>query len=133
MHAPRTCDAETDMGMDRDRPIERLLPLRPVEFEVLLSLAAGERHGYGIIQDADARGLARPPDVGTLYRALRRMEDQGLIRASERRQAADAGDERRNYYRITPLGLRVARAEARRFAALARAARIGGLLEGDLP
>ncbi len=117
--------------MDRERSIDRFLPLRPVELEVLLSLAAGERHGYGIIQDAEARGISRPPDVGTLYRALRRMEDSGLIVASGRRQAPDAADERRHYYRITPLGLRVARAEAKRFAAIARAARSGGLLEGD--
>ena len=117
------------MGTDRERPVERFLPLRPVEFDILLSLAAGERHGYGIIQDAESRGLAAPPDVGTLYRALRRMEDQGLIGASARRAAPDTGDERRNYYRITALGLRVARAEARRIAALARAAISSGLLE----
>jgi DNA-binding PadR family transcriptional regulator len=117
--------------MDRERPLDRFLPLRPVEFNVLLSLAAGERHGYGIIQDAEARGLAGVPDVGTLYRALRRMQDQGLIADSLRRPAADADDERRNYYRITPLGLRVARAEAQRYAALTRAARLGGLLEGQ--
>lgn len=118
------------MGMDRERPVERFLPLRPVEFDVLLSLAVGERHGYGIIQDVEARGGMVVPDVGTLYRALRRMQEQGLIGASERREAPDAGDERRNYYRITPLGLRVGRAEARRLEALTRAARIGGLLEG---
>ena len=117
------------MGTDRALPIERLLPLRPVEFNILLSLASGDRHGYGIIRDAEVRGLPGVPDVGTLYRALRRMQDQGLIIESRRRPAADADDERRNYYRITPLGLRLARAEARRMAALARAARIGGLLE----
>ena len=117
------------MGTDRELPVERFLPLRPVEFDVLLSLAAGERHGYGIIQDADARGLTTVPDVGTLYRALRRMQDQGLIDAADRRAAADAGDERRHYYRITPLGHRVARAEAYRLAALTRAARASGLLE----
>ena len=116
--------------MDREKPIDRFLPLRPVEFNVLLSLAAGERHGYGIIQDAEERGVLGVPDVGTLYRALRRMQDDGLISESARRSAPDAGDERRNYYRVTPLGLRVARAEARRMAALTRAARIGGLLEG---
>lgn len=114
--------------MDRELPIDRFLPLRPVEFHVLLSLAAGERHGYGIIRDAEARGETSVPDVGTLYRALRRMEDQGLIGSAERREAPDAGDERRHYYRITPLGLRVARAEARRMAALTQAARLGGLL-----
>ncbi len=116
------------MAMDRERSIDRFLPLRPVEFHVLLSLAAGERHGYGIIQDAEGRGETTVPDVGTLYRALRRMQDQGLIEAADRREAPDAADERRNYYRIAPLGLRVARAEARRLAALARAARVGGLL-----
>lgn len=117
------------MAMDRERPVERFLPLRPVEFDILLSLAAGERHGYGIIQDAEARGLTVVPDVGTMYRALRRMQDQGLIDAADRRRAPDAGDERRNYYRVTPLGLRVGRAEARRMAALARAAMTSGLLE----
>jgi DNA-binding PadR family transcriptional regulator len=116
-------------GMDRERGIERFLPLRPVEFHILLSLASGERHGYGIIQDAEARGEPSVPDLGTLYRALRRMEDQGLIGAAARREAPDAGEERRNYYEIRPLGLRVARAEARRLAALTRAARLGGLLE----
>lgn len=118
------------MGMDRARPVDRFLPLRPVELHVLLSLAAGDRHGYGIIQDAEARGEANPPDVGTLYRALRRMQDQGLIGPSDRRPAPDADDERRHYYRITPLGLEVARAEARRLAALTRAATLGGLIEG---
>ena len=119
------------MGMDRERPLARFLPLRPVEFHVLLSLATGERHGYGIIQDVEARDAASVPDVGTLYRALRRMEDQGLIGAADRRLAPDAGDERRNYYRLTALGLRVARAEARRLEALTRAARLGGLLEAN--
>ena len=116
--------------MDRERPVERFLPLRPVEFHILLSLAAGERHGYGIIQDTQARGETKVPDVGTLYRALHRMQDQRLIKAGQRRRAPDASDERRNYYRITDLGLRVARAEASRMAVLTRAARLGGLLEG---
>jgi DNA-binding PadR family transcriptional regulator len=115
--------------MDKPLPIDRFLPLRPVEFHVLLSLATGERHGYGIIQDAEERGERTLPDVGTLYRALRRMEDQGLIGTAGRRPARDAGDERRIYYRITPLGLSVARAEAARMQALMRAARAGGLLQ----
>jgi DNA-binding PadR family transcriptional regulator len=115
------------MGMDRDR-IEAYLPLRPVEFHILLSLAAGARHGYGIIQDAEARGEVAAPDVGTLYRALARMQERRLIRPASQRPAADAGDERRHYYSMTDLGLRVARAEARRLESLTRAARLGGLL-----
>lgn len=107
------------MGTDRDR-IE-YLPLRPVEFHILLSLAASDRHGLGIIQDIEARGDVTP-DVGTMYRALARMVESGLI------ETVDAVDDRRVDYRITSRGVRVARAEARRLEALARAARVGGLL-----
>src|SRR5258708_40354658 len=115
-------------GMDRDRGIDKHLPLRRVEFHILLSLAASERHGYGIIQDIDARGETTVPDVGTMYRALARMVENRLIKAVARRSAPDAGEERRKYYRITDAGVRVARAEARRREALMRAARLGGLL-----
>jgi DNA-binding PadR family transcriptional regulator len=99
------------------------LPLRPVEFHVLLSLARGARHGYGIMQDAAARtGEDVIPDVGTLYRALHRMVEAGLIEPTASR------DERRNEYRITTLGRRVAEAESQRLATLVRAARAGGFL-----
>jgi hypothetical protein len=56
------------MGADRNRGIDKHLPLRRVEFHILLSLAAGERHGYGIIQDIEARGETSVPDVGTALR-----------------------------------------------------------------
>jgi DNA-binding PadR family transcriptional regulator len=115
--------------MDRDRrTIDDRPSLRPVEFLILLSLAAGERHGYGIIQDIQDRGGAPVPDVGTMYRALARMVEARLIQPAARRPASDAGDERRNYYRITEAGHRAAIAEARRLEALTRAARLGGLL-----
>lgn len=117
------------MAMDRPRSVPDDRPsLRPVEFHILLSLAAGDRHGYGIIQDIQERGDASVPDVGTMYRALARMVEAGLIEGAARRAAADAGDERRNYYRITEAGRRVAMAEARRLESLTRAARLGGLL-----
>ena len=116
------------MGVDRDRGIDKRLPLRRVEFHILLSLASGERHGYGIIQDIEARGETSVPDVGTMYRALARMVEAGLIEAAARRPAPDRGDERRNYYRITSAGMRVARAEAQRLELLTQAARLGGLL-----
>jgi len=121
------------MSMDRDRRgIDQHLPLRSVEFHILLSLVAGERHGYGIIQDIADRGETAVPDVGTMYRALARMVENGLIQAAVRRAAIDAGDERRNYYRITDKGLRMAKAEARRLDILMRAARSGGLLAKEL-
>jgi DNA-binding PadR family transcriptional regulator len=112
------------MGTDRDR-IDAHLPLRPVEFHILLSLATGARHGYGVIQDIEARGDAAVPDVGTMYRALARLVEHTLIEGVATR---DATDDRRINYRITPLGLRVAKAEARRLESLADAARVGGLL-----
>jgi DNA-binding PadR family transcriptional regulator len=106
--------------------------LRQVEFHILLSLAAGERHGYGIIQDIEARGETSVPDVGTMYRALARMVEAGLIEPAARRAVPETGDERRNYYRITSIGLCVARAEARRLEGLMRAARVGGLLPKEV-
>ena len=116
--------------MDRRRQSPAaFLPLRPVEFHILLSTAGGERHGYGIIQDAESRGEASVPDVGTLYRALRRLREQGLVAEAEAPATEASTDERRNYYRITEFGLEVARAEARRLESLTRAARAGGLLE----
>lgn len=115
------------MAMDRRRP-EADTPLRRVEFHILLSLATSERHGYGIIQDIQERGDTSIPDVGTMYRALARMVESGLIDAAARRPAPDADDERRNYYRITSRGRQVAREEARRMELLLRAARAGGLL-----
>ena len=120
------------MGMDRDRrTIDDRLPLRPVEFHILLSLAAGERHGYGIIQDIQERGGAPVPDVGTMYRALARMVEARLIEAAARRPAPDARHERRNYYRITEAGRRVATAEARRLAALTMLVVVGWLAVAD--
>ena len=117
------------MGMDRNRRgPDSQLRLRAVEFHILLSLAAGERHGYGIIQDIQGRGETAVPDVGTMYRALARMVENRLIDAAARRPASDVSDERRNYYRITDMGRRVAMAEARRLELLTQAARIGGLL-----
>src|SRR4051794_11947466 len=93
------------------------MALRPVEFHVLLALAAEERHGYGILQEVDALtegDLQIEP--GTLYRALHRMLKDGWVAESPRRPVADLDDERRRYYRLTPLGRRVAIGEAERLA-----------------
>ena len=104
------------------------LPLRPVEFDILLALGDGERHGYAILQEALRRsGGATMLEPGTLYRALRRMRQAGLV-AEAQGPAAASDDERRRYYRLTALGRRVAAGEAERMAGLVLAARTCGLL-----
>ncbi len=98
---------------------DRFLPLKPVAFQILLSLADGERHGYAITQDIAARTSARMNiEPGNLYRSLKAMLDDGLIEESERRPAPDLDDQRRRYCRITALGRRVAAAETVRLEAL---------------
>lgn len=109
---------------ERPDPVDRHLPLKPVAFQILLSLADGERHGYGITQDISSRTSARMRiEPGNLYRSLRPMLDGGLIEESTRRPAPDLDDERRRYYRITALGRRVAAAETARLAEVVREAR----------
>jgi DNA-binding PadR family transcriptional regulator len=103
-----------------------------VEFYILLALAEGNLHGYGIIQGTLERseGGVRL-DPGTLYRAITRLADSGLLEEAERQPAADLADRRRRYYAITELGREVARAEAERMAGLvddARASRLIGNL-----
>ena len=118
--------------MTPPRDVNVLLPLRPVVFQVLLSLADGERHGYAIVRDIAERSSARMQlEPGNLYRTLRFMLEQGLIEESERRPAPEADDERRRYYRITRFGFRVAQAEALRLAELVREARARDLLKGS--
>ena len=103
---------------------DRFLPLTSVVFEILLALAAGERHGYEIMQDVERRTDGRIVlHPGTLYRALGRLLDQGLIEELDERPAADRDDERRRYYRLSTLGGAVARAEVERLAGQVSAAR----------
>jgi DNA-binding PadR family transcriptional regulator len=110
-------------------PPSRLPSLRPVELEILVSLADEERHGYAIMQEtAERTGGALRLDPGTLYRALERMRKGGLVAESTRRRDSEADDERRRYYRITALGRRAARAEMERLEELVRAGRRSRLL-----
>jgi DNA-binding PadR family transcriptional regulator len=115
------------MTVDRAE-LERLLPLPPATFHILLALVGQERHGYAIIQDVEARteGELRL-SAGTLYRSIARMVEQGLITEVTRRPSARLDDERRRYYRITPFGTAAARAEMARLSQLVRLARARGL------
>jgi DNA-binding PadR family transcriptional regulator len=114
--------------MDRPR-IDVHLPLTPVAFEILLALADGEQHGYRIMQEVEARSDRRVTlHPGTLYRALARLLESGLIDELDERPTR-GDDERRRYYRLTPLGIAVAKAEADRLASQVASARARRLLQ----
>jgi DNA-binding PadR family transcriptional regulator len=106
------------------------LPLTPVAFEILLSLASGEQHGYAIMLDVERRtNGAISLHAGSLYRALNRLLEAGLIDDVDDRPDRD-DDERRRYYRLTAKGREVARGEARRLELQVEAARQRRLLPG---
>ena len=118
------------MQFDPDE-LNALLPLPPVTFHILVALAREDRHGYAIIRDVEERtGGELRLSAGTLYRSIQRLLDQGLIVETRERPAPELDDERRRYYRITPFGAEVARADARRMAGLLRMARAQGLVIG---
>ena len=96
-----------------------LTPLSPAVFHILLSLGEGDRHGYAIRREVALRtGGKLRLGPGVLYGSIARMLDLGLIEESGDRPDAHLDDERRRYYRITPLGRRVVQAEAARMREL---------------
>jgi DNA-binding PadR family transcriptional regulator len=109
------------------------LPLPVAEFHILVALADGARHGYGIMQavEAESGGSVRL-GPGTLYSALKRMTERGLIEETRSAARPAPHDERRFYYRVTALGGAVVAAETRRMeecVAMARRTRLAGRLE----
>jgi len=105
--------------------VEEFLPLSLPVFHMLLSLTEGERHGYAlkreILQRTDKRVNL---GSGALYGAINKMLEQELIVESDERPDPHLDDERRRYYRITPLGRRVVRAEVARLRALIQLAEV---------
>lgn len=103
---------------------EALVPLAPHVFEILLSLSDGDRHGYVIIKDIEARSRGQIRlSTSTLYAAIRRLLTQGLVADVGDRPADVSGGPPRRYYRITDYGRDVARLEAERAQRVAREAR----------
>jgi DNA-binding PadR family transcriptional regulator len=98
------------------------LPLTPQQFHILLSLVDGARHGYAILLEVKERTAGElKMGTGTLYTALARLVDLRLVLDTDRQDA------RRRYYRLTPLGRAVLRAETARLEALVRHAHAGGV------
>lgn len=108
--------------------VDDLLPLQPAVFHILMVLAERDNHGYAIIGAIAARTDGRVKiGAGTLYRSVQRMLEDGLVSEIDERPAPEDDDERRRYYRITPLGRKAARGEAQRLADLVKLARESGL------
>jgi DNA-binding PadR family transcriptional regulator len=108
------------------------LPLTPAVLHILLALGDGERHGYGIMQEiaafTDGKLRIGP---GTLYRSIKQMMADGLIEESGERPDPALDDERRRYYRLTQLGVSVARAEVQRLTELIAVAQSRQMLKPD--
>lgn len=106
----------------RRRPPEP--PLKPAAFLILVSLSAGDRHGYALRRAVAERsnGTVRLGPA-SLYRTIAALLEAGAIEESERRPAPELDDERRRYYRLTERGRQTLRAEVRRLEELTAAAR----------
>jgi DNA-binding PadR family transcriptional regulator len=110
---------------------EDFLPLNSRDFLILLALSEGERHGYGIVKDAEAQSGGQVYlDPANLYRALRRMLRDGLVKDLGEK-AADSEGAPRRYYSLTALGRKVLSLEATRIARLSDEARARGLVRKE--
>jgi DNA-binding PadR family transcriptional regulator len=104
-------------------------PLTPAVFHILLALADGEKHGYGIMKDIEVQTGGRiKMGPGTLYGSIKRMLAAGLIRETDDRPDPGLDDERRRYYRLTGLGQEVVSTESHRLEQAVRAARLKQVL-----
>lgn len=108
---------------------QSFLPLPASAMHILVALADGEKHGYAIMRDIETiSGGSVTMGSGTLYGSIKRMLDQGLLEETEQRPDPALDDQRRRYYRLTPLGQRVGTAEQHRLSRLldvATARRLG--------
>jgi DNA-binding PadR family transcriptional regulator len=104
---------------------QAFLPLKSHWFHIMLSLAGGEQHGYGVMQEVLERSAGRVRLwPATLYGSLKRLIEADLIEESDERPAPELDDARRRYYRLTAFGRRVLDAECDRLQELVRAIRV---------
>jgi DNA-binding PadR family transcriptional regulator len=112
------------MTQIRQTDPQRLLPLTPAVFHILLSLVSGDHHGYGIMQEVNGytEGKVRL-GPGTLYRSIKQLLAQGLIVEWDERPDPELDDQRRRYYRLTDFGQCVLTAEIERLEQILQVAR----------
>ena len=108
---------------------EELLPLSPAIFQILLALADKDRHGYGIMQEVRLRTEEQVQlGPGTLYGAIKRLLEKGVIEELDERPDPELDDERRRYYHLTGFGQRVLRSEVERLTRMVQQAQAKQLL-----
>ena len=104
---------------------QRFIPLKTQWFHIMVSLAGGEQHGYGIMQDVLDRTAGKVRLwPATLYGSIKRLIEAGLIEESDERPAPELDDARRRYYQLTALGRSVLDAECERLQELVRTIRV---------
>jgi DNA-binding PadR family transcriptional regulator len=113
-------------------PKRKLDPLPSAAFQILLSLAEEDLHGYAIMRQVAEQTAGRMRlGPGTLYSSIQSLLEGKFIEELEPREDAELGQERRRYYRLTSAGRKLARAEADRLAGFLRVARTRNILRGD--
>src|ERR1700685_2549248 len=113
-------------------PKRKLDPLPSAAFQILLSLADDDLHGYGIMRQVEEQtGGKLRMGPGTLYSSIQALLEEKMIEEVDLRADAKLGNERRRYYRLTSAGRKLARGEAERMASLLRVARTKKVLRGD--
>jgi DNA-binding PadR family transcriptional regulator len=115
-----------------DMPKHRLNPLPAAAFQILMSLADDDLHGYEIMrrveEQTDGRTRMGP---GTLYSSIQALLDAGFIAEVASRSDEGPNEARRRYYRLTAAGRKAAREEAERLADVLRVARAKKILRGE--
>ena len=110
---------------------ESLIPLSPAVFNILLALADGDKHGYGIMLEVETNTDGQVNmGPGTLYGSIKRMLKAGFILESDERPDPELDDQRRRYYGLTDLGRKVLRAESQRLVDQVAVLQMKGVLEG---
>ena len=108
--------------------IEALLPLKPMVFQILLTLVEGERHGWSVVRELEGKSPKKRIFPGTFYRILKSMVDENLIEDADAPPDVGSSDAWRRYFCITDLGIQTATAEARRLQELVRSAEAKNLV-----
>lgn len=113
-------------------PKKKFDPLPSAAFQILLSLADGDLHGYAVMRQVQEQTNGRMRlGPGTLYSSIQGLLEGGFIQEADQTGEASVEQARRRYYRLTPSGRKLAHTEAERLADLLRVARSKKIFGGE--